>query len=552
MSKLRIIPLGGMGNVTKNMFVYEYDDELLLVDCGIGFPEKYMLGVDILIPDVAYIQKRLSEGAHIVGLCLTHGHDDHIAALPYILPMLPNDFPIFGSPLTAAFAMKRMEDSAVQRGVSTYPEHEALKLGKNFSVETIRITHSVPDGRHLVIRTPEGVCYHGSDFKFDMNPVDGVRSDFSAMASIGKEGVLCALIDCLRIERSNWSPSESIIYDALEREIRDCKGKLLITLMSSNLHRIQQSIDLAVAHNRKVVFMGRSIEQNAEVAQLLHMLVVPRGVLIQKKQMDEYRDNQLVVIIAGSQGQPGSSLVRAVYGDHPLITIGKTDKVVFSTEPIPGNEQNVYDTIDELARNGVDVAYSDVDKGLHVSGHAGLVEQQLLVSLLKAKYVFPIGGTDRHRVLFRKMATQLAYRENDVLLPKSGQVVELARGEAQLGETLFLKDLMVDGLGVGDVGDIVLADRKNMAEEGMVVVIIPERGGVLDADHVQVVSRGFVFMKKSDEMIDAIKEETAGVLNLNREMPDNDLKRLIEKKITKRLDKMIGRTPLVLPVFYSV
>jgi ribonuclease J len=549
--KLKIIPLGGMGNVTKNMFVYEYDDELLIVDCGIGFPEKYMLGVDILIPDVAYIQRRLKEGARIVGLCLTHGHDDHIAALPWVLPMLPDDFPIFGSPLTAAFAMQRMEDSAVQRSVNTYPERDPLKLGKYFSVENIRVTHSVPDARHLVIYTPEGICYHGSDFKFDMNPVDGVRSDFSSMAAVGQKGVLCALVDCLRVERTKWSPSESIIYEALEREIRDCRGKLLITLMSSNLYRIQQSIDVAVEHNRKVVFVGRSIEQNAEIAQMLHMLKIPRGTLVQKKQMDEYRDNQLVVIIAGSQGQPGSSLVRAVYGDHPLITIGKNDKVVFSTEPIPGNEQNVYDTIDELTRNGVDVAYSDVDDNLHVSGHAGQIEQQLLVSLVKAKFVFPIGGTDRHRVLFKKMATQLAYQDRDVLLPKNGQIVEFSRGEAQLGETLFLKDLMVDGLGVGDVGDIVLADRKKMAEEGMVVVIIPESGGVLDAEHTSVVSRGFVFMKRADEMVQAIKDETAEVVNENREMPETELKKLIEKKLTKRLDKLIGRTPLVLPVFYS-
>ncbi|MBI5151633.1 MAG: ribonuclease J [Candidatus Pacebacteria bacterium] len=550
--KLRIIPLGGMGNVTKNMFAYEYDDEILLVDCGIGFPEQYMLGVDVLIPDVSYIQKRLGEGARIVGLCLTHGHDDHIAALPYILPTLPSDFEIYGSPLTAAFAQARMADSGVERKVLVYDEDRPFQLGKYFSVEPVRVTHSVPDTRHLIITTPEGVCYHGSDFKFDMNPVDGVRSDFGKIAAVGQHGILCALVDCLRVEREVWAPSESTIYNTLEQEIRDCKGKFFVTLMSSNIHRVQLAINVAINHGRKVVFMGRSIEQNAKIAQELGMLRIPKGLLVNKKSMEEYKDEQLCVIIAGSQGQPGSSLVRAVYGDHPLVTVTKRDKVVFSTEPIPGNEGNVYGTIDELSRNGVDVAYSDVDDGLHVSGHAGLVEQQLLISLMKAKYLFPIGGTDRHRVQFARVAHELGYAPSNVLLPVSGQVVEYTMSKAMMGETLTLKDLMVDGLGVGDVGAVVLADRKTMAEEGMVTVIIPEQEGRYDFDHIYVASRGFVFMKQADEMVSAIKETTSNVLREFGNLQENDLKKKIEKQLTKRLGELIGRTPLILPVFMEV
>lgn len=547
--KLRIIPLGGMGNVTKNMFAYEYDDEILLVDCGIGFPEQYMLGVDVLIPDVTYLQKRLGEGSTIVGLCLTHGHDDHIAALPYVLPMIPADFPMYGSPLTAAFAKARMADGGLEREVFEYDDRGILTLGKYFKVETVRVTHSVPDTRHLVIHTPEGLCYHGSDFKFDMNPVDHITTDFGKIAMLGQGKILCALVDCLRIERNSWAASESSIYETLEREIRDCKGKFFVTLMSSNLHRIQLAINVAVEHERKVVFMGRSIEQNTKIAVELGMLHMPKGLVVNKKNMEDYRDDELCIVIAGSQGQPGSSLVRAVSGEHPLISVGKTDKVVFSTEPIPGNEGNVYNTIDELARNGIDTSYSDIDEGLHVSGHAGRIEQQLMLSLLKAKFVLPIGGTDRHRVQFLKVAEDLGYETQRVLLPKHGQVVMFERGEREMGETLQLKDLMVDGLGVGDVGSVVLADRKNMAEEGMVCVIIPDREGELDTRNIYVASRGFVFMKHADEMVTEIKKTTAEVIGSNRNLPEADLKRKIEKQLSKKLQDIIGRTPLIVPVF---
>ncbi len=552
MKKLRIIPLGGMGSVTKNMFAYEYDDEILLVDCGIGFPEQYMLGIDVLIPDVSYLQKRLQEGAKIVGMCLTHGHDDHIAALPYVLPMLNVDFPIFGSPLTAAFAMARMEDGEYKRLVSRYPDTSSLKLGRYFEIDTIHVTHSVPDTRHLVIHTPEGICYHGSDFKFDMSPVDGKVSDFGKIAIAGQEGVLCALVDCLRVERDVWAPSESSIFETLEREVRDCKGKFFVTLMSSNIHRVQLAINVAAEHGRKVVFIGRSIEKNTKVAEELGILRIPRGIIVNKKNMQDYPDNEPCIIIAGSQGQPGSSLVRAVFGEHPLISISKADKVVFSTEPIPGNEGNVYNTIDELSRNTVDVAYSDVDPGLHVSGHAGLVEQQLLISLVKARYLLPIGGTDRHRVQFKKVAQGLNYAPSDVLLPVSGQVIEFESQRVKFAEKLSLKELMVDGLRVGDVGTIVLADRKTMAEEGMVTVIIPKHKGEFDTRNIYVASRGFVFMKQSDEMINEIIKTTTAIVRENQDLAETEIRKKIEEQLSRRLEEVIGRKPLIVPVFMEV
>lgn len=550
MSQLRIIPLGGMGNVTKNMFAYEYGDEILLVDCGIGFPESSMLGVDVLIPDVSYVQKRIEQGARIVGMCITHAHDDHIGALPYVIPELP-DFPIYASELTAAFAMARLKDGGTEKEVFVAPYRRIITIG-SFGVEFIHLTHSVPHTTHLAIDTPEGLIYHGSDFKLDLTPVDGKLPDFGAIAAVGERGVLCALIDCLRVERAGWSPSEHILKETFERELSECEGKFVVTLMSSNLHRIQLLADALVKTGRKLAFVGRSIEQNVEIAQRLGVLTIPKQMIIHKKKMDEYREDQLCVVVAGSQGQPGSSLVRAIYGEHHTLSIGPKDKVIFATEPIPGNEQNVYEAIDELSRNRINIAYSDIASGLHVSGHASSTEQLLMISLLKPKYLLPIGGSDRHRVEFVKAVKPMRYSDHDVLLPKEGEVVQFEYGTHKKGETIHLKSLMVDGLGVGDVGAVVLSDRKRMAEEGMVVVIIPENAGMYDLASLHIVSRGFVFMRQADKIIDAIKQETAKVISENIDVEEAELKRAIEKKVAKRMGEMIGRTPLVLPVFMSV
>lgn len=548
MPSLRIIPLGGMGSVTKNMFAYEYGDEILLVDCGIGFPESSMLGVDVLIPDISYIQERLEQGAKIVGMCLTHGHDDHIASLPYAVPQLP-DFEIYGSELTAAFAVARMEDLDVHKKVHAVDMKFPLRLG-HFEVEYVRLTHSVPDTMHLAITTPQGVVYHGSDFKFDLTPVDGRMPDFGRIARIGESGTLCLLSDCLRAERNEWSPSEHVLAETFEREITDCKGKFIVTLMSSNIHRIGLLAKTALDHGRKLVFIGRSVEQNVEIAQTLHVLNIPRGAIVPKKQMGDYKDNELCVVVAGSQGQPGSSLVRAINGEHPILQVSKTDKVVFATEPIPGNESNVYSAIDELARSGIDVAYSDIDKNLHVSGHAGAIEQQLLIALLKPKYLLPIGGTDRHRVIYKRLAESMRFDGNRILLPGSGQIIEFDHETAAFGETVPLKSMMVDGLGVGDVGNVVLSDRQTMAQEGMVVVIVPRKGTEYQVREISVISRGFVFMKHADEIVQAIKDETISIVNEGGE--EQEMRRKIERRLTRKLDALIGRTPLILPVFLPI
>lgn len=553
MSKLRIIPLGGMGNVTKNMFVYEYGDDMMIVDCGIGFPELNMQGVDLLIPDISYILESLEKGKKIVGMFFSHGHDDHIAATGYILPQLPDNFPIYASALTAAFARQRMSDHDVHREIQVLKDRQPVTVGP-FSVEAIAMTHSVPDTKHFIIRTPEGIVYHGSDFKLDTNPVDGVLPDYDAITQVAREGVMCMLLDCLRIEKPTLTQSESSVKAAFEREMANVDGKIIVTLMSSHIHRIQQAVDVAVSLGRKVVFIGRSVEQNVEDALSLNKLKLDRNHIVDKRKTEDYDDNELCLIVAGSQGQEGSSLMRAVFGEHPMIQINTRDKVIFSADVIPGNEQAFYGAIDELAKNKIDVSYPDIHPDLHVSGHASAPEQKQMIELAKAQYLFPVGGAYRHRKLFLDLAKSVGYAEKQVVLPKDGQVIEFEHGNQSWGETIVLKELMVDGKGVGDVGTMVLSDRKIMSQDGMVVLVIPKVQGQYELHDMKVISRGFIFMRDSEDFVEEIKVTVAQIMDdmIREGEKESEMKRKIEKRLSRRLDKLIGRTPLIMTVFVEL
>jgi ribonuclease J len=549
MAGLRIIPIGGMGNVTQNMYIYEYDDEILIFDCGIGFPNQFMPGVDVLIPDITYIQEQLEAGKKIVGMVLTHGHDDHIGALPYILPELP-EFPIYGSPLTAGFAENRLQDSTAQRTVNVFKDNQLFEIGKYFKVEGFPMTHSVPDTRHFGVHTPEGVIYHGVDFKIDLQPIDHVLPDFDTISRLGKEGILCMLMDCLRVERQGWTKSESACLPAIEESMIDVKGKYIMTLMSSHIHRIQQVVDVAAKFERKVVFIGRSVEQNVDVALKLKKLFIPVGMMVDKREIQDYKDSELCIIIAGSQGQEGSSLMRAVYGEHPVLQIKAADQVVFSSDAIPGNEIPYFDAIDELCRNGVRVLYPEISPNLHQSGHGGVIDQQLLIALVKPKYLFPMGGQDRHREKFHELvADKMGYKDNQVLIPGFGDVVEFKDGRPSVADHLNLQPRLVDGLGVGDVGRSVLSDRKSLGREGMIVLVLPRVNGKIDTRSITVVSRGFVFMKEAQEVVDFIKQQTAEIIEeVGTEVSDEEIKKAIEKRLGRRLYKIIRREPMILPV----
>lgn len=542
---IKLFPLGGIGNVTKNMYVYEYDQELLIVDCGIGFPGYDMPGVDFLIPDARYVQDRLEQGAKIVGLVLTHGHDDHIAALPYIVPEIGEDVPIYGSPLTAEFAMNRMADNGLEKEVQ-YFDKGKLKLG-SFELESIRVTHSIPDTRHLVIRTPDGVFYHGSDFKLDLTPIDGIPTDLQAIAKIGKEGVLCAMIDSLRIERPFPTPSEAVVGPALRREFHGVRGKVFVTLMSSNIHRIQQAIDVAHEFGRKVTFIGRSIEQNVNTCMNMGLLHFPANSKLNKRNLQDVPDEELCVIIAGSQGQPGSSLVRAVAGQHRYITVDKGDKIIFSSEPIPGSEMFVYETIDEISLRGVEVVYSDIEDDLHVSGHASSYEQMILLHLLQPQFVFPIGGQERHRVQFSLEVQKHGVNPKQIVLPKYGVQVEFSGSRMSYGEEFPLRERTVDGAEAANIVASLLDERQMLSQYGVMVVSLVEHNDVIDGYQAEIVTKGF--RANEDESLHDIealvREEIVEYLS-SHDTADSDFRKGLEKHILHAIKRKMGKAPTVL------
>ncbi|MBU0618933.1 ribonuclease J [Patescibacteria group bacterium] len=545
---VKIIPLGGSDRVTKNLFVYEYQDEQLIVDCGIGFPEQEMLGVDLLIPDVSYLVKNPKK---IHGIVLTHGHDDHIAGLPYILPQL-GQVPIFASKLTAGFVKDTLADFKIAAQVEIIKETDQLELG-SFKIEPIHVTHSVPDSFHLAIHTPAGLIYHGSDFKFDLTPVDGWSSNFQKIAQLGNQGVLCLLSDCLRVERPGFSLSESTLKDNFTREIRKSKGRFIVTTISSNLHRLQQAVDVAVSFGRKIAFVGRSMEKNIQTASQLGFFRLPKKMIINKKKINDFPAHQVAVMIAGSQGQTNSSLVRAANNQHPFIRFGSGDRVIFSSDPIPGNEQSVHRTIDQLLRLGTDVVYSEVTEDLHVSGHASQGDLKLLIELLKPQYLIPIGGSFRHLHFYRRLAQEMGYQKNQTFILRDGEAIEFDQaGKTQIKKAVELKDIFVDGSRIGDVGPVVLADRQKLAQDGIVIIAVPfNQQNQQPVGEPEVISRGFVFMKTSGRLIEEIKTQikthyAQKVLDMAK------FRNQIETDIYSLLLSETGRKPLILCVLVKV
>ncbi len=551
MAQLKLLALGGMGSVTQNMFVYEYENEMLLVDCGIGFPDQYMPGVDIIIPDIAYVQKQVQAGKTIVGMILTHGHDDHIGATPYLLPHLPA-FPVFGSPLTMGFTKDRLSEAAVAPELRVVRERTQFSISRHFHATAYRVTHSVPDTMHYVIQTPVGLIYHGSDFKLDPTPVDHKPSDLEGIGALRGQ-IKLMMMDCLRVETAQPVPSESSVEAHFDRLMELTRGKCIVTLMSSHIHRIQQVVNAAKKHQRQVAFIGRSVEQNVQVAQDLGILQIDPKMLIDKRKTEDYPDSQLCLIVAGSQGQEGSSLVRAAFGEHPVLQIKPTDTVIFSADAIPGNELNYYGAIDEMCRNGVHVLYPSIEAGLHESGHASRQEQSEMLNLVKPEFIMPIGGSDRHRFKFRELVAQPAgYGRDHILLPSTGQVLGIDQGGIRVVEEVVLKPTVVDGLGIGDVGPMVLSDRRSMGQAGMIVVVVPSASGQLDLKNIQVVSRGFVFMKDAGEVIGFIKKTVAETVSDNQGVKHDELRRTIEKKLARKLYKIIRREPLIMVVMMQV
>jgi ribonuclease J len=547
---LSLIPIGGVGNVTKNMYLYEYNNEILIVDCGLGFADETMLGVDLLIPDITYL-KNLPPEKKIVGMALTHGHEDHIGGLPYILPDLPGQFPIYATPLTAELSNAKLRDYGEQPRVQKVNfDGGDVKIGP-FTLNFVRVTHSVLDSSNIFIKTPVGNFYHGSDYKVDLTPFDGKRTDFKKIASLSKDGVLCMLSDCLGAERKGHTPSEAKLTAAFEEELENCKGKFIVTTYSSNVARVNQVLQVAEKFGRKVCFVGRSVIKVKDIAQNLGYIRMPKGMEILPAQLKNYKDSEIVLLVAGSQGQENSALSRIVSGEFREIHLAPDDVVIFSADPIPGNEVSVYALVDDIARSGSRVIYSALSEEFHVSGHASSEDIILIMNLVGAKMVLPIGGTYRQMVQFKDLAKKQGYDPKNILLLDNGQEVLFNQSGARLGKKLNLENVYVDQISGEEVEGFVLRDRQKLAVDGVVVVLTEvDAGGKVD--NLDIVVKGLSVQETADIQKDLAVEIKTQLVK-KQGLRDRFLMR---KAITEIAEKSIFRKlrkhPLILPVVIEV
>ncbi|BEU88531.1 ribonuclease J [Selenomonas sp. TAMA-11512] len=543
---LQVIPLGGLGEVGKNMTVIRYGDEIIIVDAGLMFPTEDMLGIDLVIPDISY----LIENRHMVkAILLTHGHEDHIGALPYVMREL--DVPVYGTPLTLGILKGRL----AERGVGTHNLHpkqagDQLQIGA-FSIRLVRVNHSIPDAVALSIQTPIGTIFHTGDFKMDYTPVDGKMTDFKALSEIGNKGVLLMLADSTNAERSEPVPSESTVGVAFDRVFRRAKGRILVATFSSNVSRIQQIADSAVRYRRKLAILGRSMVNVSNIAMELGYLQIPEGTVVDIDEIDRYNDNQIVIVTTGSQGEPMSALTRMAMSSHRKVNIVPSDTVVISATPIPGNERYVGRTIDLLLKLGCDVVYGR-SEGIHVSGHASQEGLKLMHNLIRPKYFMPAHGEYRMLVKHARLAQSLGMEPENIFINENGGILELTKNSAKLNGKVQSGIVLIDGLGVGDVGNIVLRDRQQLAREGVIIVVVAvnrQSGHIVSGP--DFVSRGFVYVRESEELMDTAKRRVIQALKKSESDHVTEwsaIKTTIRDTLGRYIFDATRRRPIILPI----
>lgn len=555
------LALGGEEDVTRNMYLYEYKDQILIVDCGLGFPDETMLGVDLLLPDITYLlevtksdKDRSPFGRKkIVGMLLTHGHEDHIGGLPFILPQLP-DFPIYTSPLTAALANEKLIEFGVNRKVEKIEFSESNVTLGDFSATFIRVTHSVPDSANIFIRTPVGNFFHGSDFKFDLTPADGKRTEFDKIAEVSREGVLCLMSDCLGAERQGFTKSEEALGTNFEREMRECKGKFIITTYSSNISRLNQAVAAAEKLGRKVCFVGRSLVKAKEIGQKLHYLQIRQGTEVQLAELGNYKPSQLMLIVAGSQGQENSAMTRIADGEHKDVRLDPLDVIVFSSDPIPGNEVAVSSLVDTIVKKGAKVIGSDGSGAFHVSGHGSSGDHMLLISLTKPRFLIPISGTYRHMVAYKGLAQKMGYGKRDIYLIENGQEIRFSATSMQPGKRMDIRNVYVDEVSGEEVENFVVRDRERLAKEGVVIVLaeIKASDGQL-AGKPEIIARGSS-LTDTKNLSAALVKDIQKLLTSRKGRVTNwvHTRRLIGEAAGKHLFRNFHTRPLILPVVIEV
>ncbi len=547
--RLRFVPLGGIVGVTKNMYLYElYKGEeltdILVVDCGMGFPDATEFGVDLVIPDISYLEDKTDK---IRAIVLTHGHEDHIGALPFHFAKLGKP-PIYGSKLTKMFVTNKFKEFNENIFIQEIEYKKPYKLG-NFEVKYIHMTHSIPDAAHVLIKTPLGVMYHGPDFKLDLTPPYTDPPDFYEITKAGHDGILCLLSDALGSDRPGLTLSESIVGQTFEDEMRKTKGKFIMTTFSSNISRIRQCVEAAIKFNRKIIFLGRSMKQNTIAATDLGYLPIPFSLVGKEEEVKKIPANKVCIIAAGSQGQYESALSKIARGQHQHVKITAGDKVIFSSDPIPGNENEVYSVIEDLSMKGADVVYSDIQDQLHASGHGSQEDLKFLARFTNPKYFMPIGGTIRHQREYEKLMISLGFKKDKMFLLNEGETVWFTKAGASRGEIIETKNIYVDAYGVGDVGNVVLRDRQALSSDGMVVsILVIDNAGNL-VTKPRFFSRGFVFEKKEDDLFDEaarIVEKALKPKKTDRIFELNSFKKEIGRNLEDFFFDQRGRRPLVL------
>ncbi len=550
-SPLKVIPLGGLLEIGKNITVFEYEDEIIIVDCGLAFPTEDMLGVDLVVADTTYLEKNKEK---IKGLVITHGHEDHIGGIPYLLRQV--NVPIYATKLTVGLIKNKLEEHGLLRSTKIYEVEQGttIDLGK-MKVEFIRTSHSIPDAVGFAIYTPVGIVVHTGDFKIDYTPIDGQKIDFGRLAEIGRKGVLLLMSDSTNAERQGFTKSESSIGETLDEIFSHCRKRIVIATFASNVHRVQQIINSSVENNRKVAICGRSMVKMIETASELGYMDIPKNTLIDIDLINQYPDENLTIITTGSQGEPMSALTRMAAGEHKKVEITPNDLVIISANPIPGNEKFVSKVIDDLMQIGAEVIYSAL-ADVHVSGHGCQEEQKLMLSLIKPKYFMPVHGEFRQLMAHAETAEKIGIPHENIFIMKNGLVLELRPNEAKVNGTVPAGKVMVDGLGIGDVGNIVLKDRQHLAQDGLIIVVLAmngETGEIVSGP--DIISRGFVYVRESESLMEDMKNAIRYELSKLEENRITDwavIKVTIKDTIREFLLQKNKRNPMVLPIILEV
>ena len=551
-SNLKIIPLGGLHEIGKNITAFEYEDEIIVVDCGLSFPEDDMLGIDLVIPDITYLLKNKEK---VKGLVITHGHEDHIGGIPYFLKQL--NVPIYATRLTAGLINNKLEEHKLLRSTEMHivSQGDTIKLGNNFKIEFIRSSHSIPDSVMLAITTPIGTVLHTGDFKVDFTPIDGQIMDFGRISELGKQGILALMSDSTNSERKGFTMSESSVGELFDKLFLNCTKRIVVATFASNVHRIQQIVNSAVKNGRKIAVCGRSMINMITTATELGYIKCPDNLFIDIDMIGSYTDDQLVIITTGSQGEPMSALTRMAAGDHKKVKITPNDLIIISATPIPGNEKYVSKVIDDLMQLGAEVVYSAL-ADVHVSGHACQEEQKLILALAKPKFFIPVHGEYRQLRAHKETAELMGIDKDNIIMMTNGRVLEINENEAKYTSSVPSGRVLVDGLGVGDVGNIVLRDRQHLAQDGLIIIVLTmdsQTGEVVAGP--DVISRGFVYVRESENLMDDVKSVVRHEISKCEERGVRDwstIKSTVKENLRDYLFIKTKRNPMIIPIIMEV